>query len=128
MKIKRYLGFTLLEVLVVVSIIGVVIGLASVSYSTSQKKARDTKRQSDLKAIQSAFEQYYSSCDYVYPASFPAVGTSLSDCDSNVLIQSMPGDPKTGAAYTCSSCSATGYTITASGAELITAPSVRNLQ
>src|SRR3989344_9590535 len=52
-------GFTLIELLVVITIIALLIGAATVSYTKVQQKGRDTKRKSDLKAIQQALEIYY---------------------------------------------------------------------
>lgn len=72
---KRKLGFTLLELLVVIGIIGVLVSLGISSYSTAQKKARDSKRKSDLRAIQSCMEQYYNDNNYVYQT---ISGTPLS--------------------------------------------------
>jgi type IV pilus assembly protein PilE len=60
-------AFTLLEMLVVIGIISVLVTMGFVSYSTAQKKARDSKRQSDLKSFQAALEQCYSVNDYTYP-------------------------------------------------------------
>jgi general secretion pathway protein G len=60
-------GFTLLELMVVIGIIGLLIAAATTSYSTVQKKARDSKRKTDLKNIQNAMEQYYSTCGFTYP-------------------------------------------------------------
>jgi len=117
---RKNLGFTLLEMLVVIGLIGVLVGLGSVSYSTAQKKARDAKRKSDLKSIQNAFEQYYSICGYKYPGSIPAGGSKLTAttavCTSltaNVDIITMPADPL-GGDYTCaggSTCDSAGYKI-----------------
>ncbi len=53
--------------LVVIGIISVLLSMGFVSYSTSQKKARDAKRQSDLKGFQAAIEQCYSVNSYAYP-------------------------------------------------------------
>ncbi len=60
-------GFTLLELLVVIGIISVLVTMAVSSYSTAQKKARDTRRQSDLKTAQQAMEQCYSVNNFQYP-------------------------------------------------------------
>ncbi len=66
---KSNLGFTLFELLVVISIIGILVALGVVSYSNAQKKARDSRAKSDIKAISDSFEQYYAvndayaSCD-----------------------------------------------------------------
>jgi len=111
-------AFTLLEMLVVIGIIGILVGMGAVSYSTAQKKARDAKRKQDLKAIQNAFEQYYSICNYKYPAAVPVAGRGLmaqsSICPNvsgNVLIFTMPADPL-GGNYSCDgTCDESGYTI-----------------
>jgi prepilin-type N-terminal cleavage/methylation domain-containing protein len=58
--LSKKLSFTLLEMLVVIGIIGILIGIGTVSYSTVQRKARDAKRKQDLKSIQNCLEQYYS--------------------------------------------------------------------
>ena len=59
-RLLKHLGFTLLEILIVIGIIGILIGIGTVSYSTAQRKARDAKRKQDLKAVQNCLEQYYS--------------------------------------------------------------------
>lgn len=60
-------GFTLLELLVVIGIISILVTMAVSSYSTAQKKARDARRQSDLKTAQQAMEQCYSVNSFQYP-------------------------------------------------------------
>ncbi|MBI2029449.1 type II secretion system protein [Candidatus Gottesmanbacteria bacterium] len=126
---KKSWGFTLLELLVSISIIGVLISLASVSYSTAQKKARDAKRQGDLKTIQNALEQYYSICGYNYPATMPGAGNPITCAlpPATTVLDAYPIDPKTGVAYPCTGCSVSGYTITATG-EILTILPIKNLQ
>lgn len=53
-------GFTLLELLVVISIIGILMAVALASFTNAQIKARDTRRIGDMKAFQTVYEQYYS--------------------------------------------------------------------
>jgi len=54
------LGFTLIELLVVIAILGILATIALASFSSSQMKARDAQRKSDLKAIASALEILYN--------------------------------------------------------------------
>ena len=113
---KNKNGFTLFELLVSISIIGILTALASVAYSGAQKKARDARRVEDVKSIQTAAEQYYSQNTYKYPSSYTSgvawtVGTST-------ILESYPSDPKgsTYGTYKCANgftCDNTGYCICA---------------
>jgi len=101
---RKQAGFSLLELLVVVSIIGILIAVAAAAYSTAQKRGRDAKRRGDVKAIQSAFEQYYADNDSSYEDA-----STANDC-SVELAAGMPGgmpiDPK-GDPYVCANAPAT---------------------
>lgn len=100
LKRKRFIpssrkGYTLLELLVVITVIAIIASIGLVSYAGTSKKARDTKRKGDLDAIANAMEQYYSICGSVYPA--PATGkvpTSIA-CASPVqtIMATVPADP-----------------------------------
>lgn len=92
-------GFTLLEMLVVVGIISVIIGVTAVSYSTSQKKARDTKRKTDLRYIAEALEQYYSICQYLYPAAVVGGGNITCAAQAKTTLTNVPKDPLSGVNY-----------------------------
>jgi prepilin-type N-terminal cleavage/methylation domain-containing protein len=98
-------GFSLLELLVVISIIGILIALGTAAFSTAQRKSRDAKRRGDVKAIQNAFEQYNAD-NSAYGASCAAMGTST------YLPGGMPVDPQSGASYSCGS-SASAYCVCA---------------
>lgn len=60
-------GFTLVELLVVMTIIAIlsVIGLAM--YEGAQSQARDAKRRQEIDAIAAALEQRYNSSTFSYP-------------------------------------------------------------
>lgn len=83
-------GFTLVELLIAISIIAIlsVIGLSI--YQSVYKASRDAKRRSDLKFIQSALEQYHADQKY-YPFSI-AGGSSLS-FGNKIYINKVPQDP-----------------------------------
>lgn len=97
-------GFTLLELLIVIAIIGILVTIATASYSSAQNKSRDARRRGDVKAIQNAWEQYYADNNGAYPSTCSISGTYLP--------AGLPTDPKTGASYGVS-CTATTYCLCA---------------
>ncbi len=81
-------GFTLIELLITISIIGILSTIGIVSYLTFSKNARDAKRQSDLKFIQSALEQYHA--DQIY---YPVQLISPLSFGSKTYMTQVPSDP-----------------------------------
>ena len=61
-------GFTLVELLIVITILGILSTVAVSSFRSSQMKSRDAKRKSDLKQIANALEMFYSDKGF-YPPS-----------------------------------------------------------
>jgi general secretion pathway protein G len=59
-KFNNRHGFSLLELLVTVTIIAVLTSIGVVSYSTVNKRSRDVKRKSDIEQLRSALEMYRS--------------------------------------------------------------------
>ncbi|MFZ1721320.1 MAG: type II secretion system protein, partial [Microgenomates group bacterium] len=51
-RTSRQSGFSLLELLVVISIIAILVAMGVAGFTTAQRKARDARRSGDLKAIQ----------------------------------------------------------------------------
>lgn len=67
-------GFTLIELLVVIAIIGLLATIAVVALGNSRARARDARRLSDVRQIQTALQLYYQDQD-----GFPtSLGTSLA--------------------------------------------------
>ncbi len=63
---KRQQGFTIVELLIVIVVIGILATLVIVTFTGIQQKARNTKRQTDINAINSHVEAFYASNGY-YP-------------------------------------------------------------
>ena len=111
-KINR--GFTLVELLVVMAILGVLVTLVAGGFRTAQVRGRDTQRKSDLKEIANALELLYS--DYnEYPAEAlgriaacpyaPTGGTAcawgqgeMSDMKT-IYFKQVPADPSSSSFY-----------------------------
>lgn len=59
MRIRKG-GFTIVELMVVIVVIGILASITLVSYGTSQAKARDARRKSDLANIADAISLYHT--------------------------------------------------------------------
>lgn len=116
-------GFTLIELLVVIAIIGLLSTLAVVALGSAREKARDSKRLSDLKQVQTALELYYTD-QGSYPTAVAAVtlgstnfaclnanGFGASGCTS-AYMGLVPTDPGSNS-YSYISANGTTYTISA---------------
>jgi len=67
-------GFTIVELLIVIVVIGILAALVIVTYTGIQQRARDTERKTDINAIHGQVEAYYAQ-----NGSYPGLGTQGSN-------------------------------------------------
>jgi type II secretion system protein G len=91
-NMKKRFGFTLIELLVVISIIGILVAIGVVSYSSANRKSRDTKRMSDIEQIRSALEMYRSDNGTYPTGNEVSVASGITGLSS--YLPSAPDDPK----------------------------------
>jgi general secretion pathway protein G len=87
-------GFTLLELMIVLSILGVLITIAQPELKRSITKARETVLKEDLFQMREAIDQYYSD-----NGKYPSALTDLISAHEHVksYLRDVPKDPFTGA-------------------------------
>ena len=98
-KVKKFFsGFTLVEIMVIFSILGVITVFAAVNGPTQLQKARDAIRKSNIDRIKKAVEEYYDDKN-CYPQTIPSCNNSLTSGNLNLLYD-IPCDPTTKLSYT----------------------------
>jgi prepilin-type N-terminal cleavage/methylation domain-containing protein len=109
-------GFTILELLVSVAIIGILAALTVVIVNGVRAKGRDGRRVQDITQIQNALNLYYTNKG-VFPVAASETILQGNDAVSQALINEhtipeIPGDPSSPAyEYTYISATGTTYTI-----------------
>ncbi len=101
-------GFTIVELLIVIVVIGILAGLVVTTFTGIQQKARNTERQTDIKAIHGQVEAYYAQ-----NGKYPTLanlndgtwrGTNMKGLDSEAL-----KDPKGSASTLVAAAAANSY-------------------
>jgi len=114
---KQNKGFTIVELLIVIVVIGILAGLVITTYNGIQQKARNTERTTDLKTLQSQLEAYYATNAYYPGADSNGLGGSNTSAVNVAFIKAnMKGtasetlrDPKAAAGdYTLGTTAASG--------------------
>lgn len=92
-------GFTLIELMVSITIVGILVALSTSAFLGAKRSARDAERKADLEDIRSALEISRSDCG-LYPPDAEVVPGSVFDytCGgtNNVYMSLVPNDPLNG--------------------------------
>jgi general secretion pathway protein G len=90
---KKLSGFTLIELMIAITIVAIITATGVVVYSTAQKTARIEKRAQDLKSIQSGLELYKQATGgYPKQIEWACISASLTALVPD-YIPSLPADP-----------------------------------
>jgi type II secretion system protein G len=119
---KNNRGFTIVELLIVIVVIGILAALVIVTYNGIQQKARDTERKTDIKALQGHLEAYWAD-NAKYPTlaqTNDASAGGFRQTNFKGLDSASFADPKDAASQQlCASSTAKcyGYAVTPSGCD-----------
>ncbi len=106
-------GFTIVELLIVIVVIGILAALVITTFTGIQKKARDTERNTDIKALHGQVEAYYATKSN-YPTLTNINDSSWRATNMKGLDQEALKDPK-GSGYTVAATQSNtqyGYAVT----------------
>ena len=89
-------GFTIVELLVAIVVIGILVAITIVSYGAIQQRARDSERSSDVTQIKIALDKYYaekSTYPIVCGGPYACVAGQLTN-ELAPYLKAVPHDPK----------------------------------
>jgi len=110
---RKTKAFTLIEILVVATIIGLLTAAAFISYAQLSRQSRDAKRKADLEQIRAAVEMYRSNnASNAYPSfTLSCSSTGGISEGTTTYLSSIPKDPKCSTNTYYYSTSGTDYTL-----------------
>jgi prepilin-type N-terminal cleavage/methylation domain-containing protein len=87
-------GFTIVELLIVIVVIGILAALVITTFTGIQQKARNTERETDIKAMHGQVEAYYAQSGGKYPSLANMNDTTWRGANMKGLDQEALHDPK----------------------------------
>ena len=106
-------GFTIIELLIVISVIAILVGIALPRFKGMQDEANIAKAQGDLRTLQTGVESYYIHNNSSYPTVLTALTANTTV--PNIIGNTLPTDPfATNGNYTYTVASG-NYTISSPG-------------
>jgi len=110
-KLKQR-GFTIVELLIVIVVIGILAALVVTTFTGIQQKARNTERETDVKAIHAQLEAYYAQ-NGKYPTLANLNDTTFRSDNMKGLDGEALKDPKGTAQTLVAAPAANGYSYVA---------------
>jgi type IV pilus assembly protein PilE len=110
---KKYSGFTIVELLIVIVVIGILAALVITTYNGIQQKARDTERKTDINAVHGQVEAYNAQ-NGKYPTLANVNDSTFRSANMKGLDAAALADPKNaGSQQLCAASTAScyGYTV-----------------
>ena len=85
-------GFTLIEMLIVVAIVGILSSVVLVGLGPVQRRGRDARRISDIRQVQTGLELYYGKYGE-YPDAADWEGLRQTLMNASIGVSNVPDDP-----------------------------------
>ena len=85
-KPPRSAGFSVVEIIIVITIIGILAGLVFATVSSYQYSGEDNERRSDVESLARAFETYYNNSIGPTGATYPSTTTATNTAGYSTLL------------------------------------------
>ena len=109
---RKQQGFTIVELLIVIVVIGILAALVVTTFSGIQQKGRNTERQTDINAVHSQVEAYYAQ-NGRYPTLTDMNTATFRSANLKGLDEAAIKDPKWTTGASCVASGAVTFSATA---------------